>query len=195
MGVYGQTIGIIGMGEIARQVIAMLKPFAPRILVASPHCSAEEAARLGVELVDMETAFRESQIISLHDTVTPRTQRFITRHYLELMRDGALFVNAARAALVDSAALLDQVRSGRIFAAMDNYDEEPLPADSELPRLANVLCTPHIGGLSSYWRRRLGSNIVEGLEMFAAGKEPAGRITRERFLTMTQQEAKRPLQQ
>jgi phosphoglycerate dehydrogenase-like enzyme len=185
MGLSGQTIGLVGLGQVARQVTHLLKPFEPRILVYSPYSSAEEARQLGITLVSLDELLQQSQIVSLHDTLTNETRGSIGARELGLMRDGALLVNTARSQLVDTAALIAELTRGRLCAALDVFDKEPLPQDSPLLQLPNVLCSPHIGGISSHWRKRIGSNIVDKLEAFIAGRFIEHRITAERFRIMS----------
>ena len=180
-GVYGQTIGLVGFGQVARHLVRYLQPFTPRILVYSRHMRSAEAQRMGVTLVPLDELLAQSQIVSLHSSLTDATRGMIGERELALMRDGALLVNTARSQLVDSVALFGELRRGRLSAALDVFDREPLQADSPLLNLPNVLCTPHVGGISAYWRKRVGSNIADALEAFVAGKPIENRITAERF--------------
>lgn len=185
MGVYGQTIGIVGLGQISRQLIRYLQPLHPRILVHSSHLSAGEAEALGVTPLPLDELLTSSQIVSLHSTLTERTRGMIGARELGLMRDGALLVNTARSELVDSAALLAELRSGRLFAALDVFDKEPLDKADPLLHLPNVLCAPHIGGIAAYWRKGLGRKVVDALAAFQAGDPLPERITAERFRAMS----------
>ncbi|MDB5799842.1 MAG: serA 1 [Rhodocyclales bacterium] len=185
MGLYGQTIGLIGLGQVARQVVKLLKPFEPRILVHSRYTSEEEAQRLGVTLASLDELLPQSQIVSLHDTLTSETRGSMGQRELALMRDGALLVNTARSQLIDTPALVAELQSGRLSAALDVFDEEPLSRDNALLQLPNVLCSPHIGGISAYWRKKIGSNIVDAFEAFIAGKPITERITAARFKVMS----------
>ncbi|MDB5813024.1 MAG: serA 2 [Rhodocyclales bacterium] len=185
MGVHEQTIGLVGMSRVARQLITYLQPFGPNILVHSQHASPDEARRLGVTLVPLDELLAKSQIVALTGTLTDRTRGMIGARELSLMRDGALLVNTARAKLIDGAALLAELQRGRLFAALDVFDKEPLVADSPLLKLPNVVCSPHIGGISSHWRKKIGRNIVDGLEAFVAGRAIDDRITVQRFQAMS----------
>lgn len=118
-GLYGRTVGIIGLGEIAREVIRLLAPFHCRILMCSPHCTAEEAKALQVELCSLEELLRESDIVSLHNTLTEGSRGMLGDAELSLIRDGALFVNTARGPIVQQEALRKHVSAGRIYAALD----------------------------------------------------------------------------
>ncbi|MDQ1913914.1 hydroxyacid dehydrogenase [Paenibacillus sp. GD4] len=184
-GLYGQPVGIVGIGEVAREVIQLLRGFHTNIRLFSPYCSEEEARQLGVTLCSLEELLCESRIVSLHDTLTPATRGMITREKLQLLPDGALLVNTARGALVEEEALWQELSSGRIHAALDVYHQEPLAAENPLLRLPNVICLPHIGAFSSYWKAQLGAMVVEDLARFASGLPVLRGITEERFLRMT----------
>jgi len=185
LGVTRRTVGLVGYGEISRQVISMLKPFAVQLLLHSGYCPPEEAAALGAELVGLNELFERSDIVSLHNTWTPRTEGMIGAEQLSRLRDGALFVNTARGAIVQERALADELRGGRIFAALDVYAVEPLPQDRELLKLDNVLCLPHIGGYHGLLKRDLCDFIVDELHRFTKGETPIGTVTREHFRRLT----------
>lgn len=188
LGLQGQTIGLIGLGATSRRLIELLAPFKARVLLYSQHTTDAQAAALGVERCDLNTLLAQSRIVSLHNTLTAQTKGMLGREQIELMGDGALLVNTARAALVNNAALLEHLQAGRISAAFDVFDQEPLPVDHALLKLPNVLCAPHIGGISSYWRKQIGATLVDALERFshAEGKITLeGEITKARFLSMS----------
>jgi phosphoglycerate dehydrogenase-like enzyme len=185
MGLSGQTVGIIGFGEISREVIRLLHGFHTRILLYSPYCSVEEANKLGVTLSSLEDLLSRSRIVSLHDTLTTSTRGMIGREQLKLLPDGALLINTARGPLIDEAALLDELSSGRISAALDVYHQEPVAIDYPLLKLPNVLCLPHIGAYSGYWKSQLGAMVVEDLVRFVSGQPLLREVDEERFLRMT----------
>lgn len=185
MGLYRQVVGIIGYGDISRELIRLMKPFDAEILLHSRNCSPEEASRHGVMLCGLEDLLRRSQIISLHNTLTPLSRGMLGHEQLRLIRDGALFVNTARGPIVDEKALAAELRTGRFFAALDVFDEEPLAPDHEFLRLPNVLCLPHIGGFSRHWKTRLGESVVRDLVRFLRGEPLHGEITREKFARLT----------
>lgn len=109
----------------------------------------------------------------------------IGKKELDLIQDGAMLINTARGPIIDEAALLDTLKTGRILAALDVYHQEPLPIDNELLSLPNVICTPHIGGFCQHWKTRLGECIVDELERWLQGKPLHHEITRQKFSTMT----------
>ncbi|NBD23895.1 hydroxyacid dehydrogenase [Paenibacillus glycinis] len=185
LGVTGRTIGLVGYGEIAKHVIRMLKPFDAELLLYSAHCTREEADALGVGLCGLNELFERSDIVSLHNTWTPRTEGMIGAEQLKRLKDGALLVNTARGPIVQEAALLDELRANRIRASLDVYDREPLPADHELLAMPNAFCLPHIGGFHGPLKRRLCDFVVDELGRFAKGERLLGRITLDRYRRLT----------
>lgn len=143
-----RTVGIVGAGYVGRAVMRLLVPFGCHVLVVDPFLDESQASALGVTRVELDDALTQSDMISLHAPVLPETRRMIGARELALLRPGALFINTARAELVDEAALLTEIRSGRIEAALDVFDNEPLPPDSPFrdPMLANVTISPHAAG-------------------------------------------------
>lgn len=185
LGVTRRVVGLVGCGEISKQVIRMLKPFGVRILLYSGYCPAEEAAALGVELCGLNELFERSDIVSLHNTWTPKTEGMIGAEQLGRLRDGALFVNTARGPIVQENALIDELRTGRFSAALDVYDQEPLPADHELLKLPNVLCLPHIGGFHGLLKRELCDFVVDELKRFVGGETLLGRVGLDHYRRLT----------
>jgi len=180
----GKSVGIVGLGAISRRLIALLRPFGCRVLLHSAHATREEATALGVELVSLDEVCR-CEIVTLHCSLTPRTAGLIGRRELALLPDGALLVNTSRGKLVDESALLDELRAGRIRAALDVFPLEPLPDDSPLYELPGVLLTPHRAGATRQAYARLGSIVAENLRVFFRGETPHNQITPEKLTWMT----------
>jgi len=150
------TVGIVGAGHVGRAVIRLFKAFGCRVLVLDPILQAAKAAELGVHQVTLEHLLTESDIISLHAPAVPATTGMIGAAEFARMKDGALFINTSRPQLVDSQALLDTLRTGRISAILDVFDEEPLPAESPLRALPNAMLSPHAAGHSTDTYKRQG---------------------------------------
>lgn len=180
-GLFRQTIGLIGYGEISREVIRLLKPFEPRIFLYSQYCTAAEAADAGVELCSLDELLQNSRIISLHSTLSSKTAGMLQKRELDLIADGTILINTARGPIIDEKALMDTLASGRISAALDVYHQEPVSKDNPLLHMPNVFCVPHIGGFSSYWKTRLGLLVVEDMERWLQGKALHGQMTLEKF--------------
>jgi phosphoglycerate dehydrogenase-like enzyme len=143
----GKTLGVIGFGAIGRRVAALGAAFGMRVLVCPWGPDTGRARAMGARVVDVEALLRESDIVSLHLRLTPETDVFINRERLALMKPTAFFINTARGRLVDEDALVDALRSGRLAGAgLDVFHHEPLPADTPLLTLPNVVLTPHNAG-------------------------------------------------
>jgi phosphoglycerate dehydrogenase-like enzyme len=166
----GAAVGVVGASRTGRAYIALARALGAEVTVTDPYLSRDEADRLGVVIADLDTVLRSSRVVSLHAPVLPETVGLIGARELALLPDGALLVNTARAALVDSAALLGELRSGRIDAALDVFDEEPLPVHHPLRALPNVLLTPHQAAGTVEARERGGRIVVAEIGRFLAGE-------------------------
>ena len=125
-------------------------------------------------------------MIVLAAALTPETENLFNKRRLSLIADGSYLINVARGGLIDAEALLIELRTGRISAALDVTDPiEPLPVDHELRTLANVILTPHIAAGGIEMRREIGSVAVEEVVRFAKGQPPVNRVTKEMLATMT----------
>ncbi|NQX62772.1 hydroxyacid dehydrogenase [Paenibacillus qinlingensis] len=184
-GLYRQTIGLIGYGEISREVIRLLQPYEAEILLYSGNCSTEEAQELGVKLCSLEEVLSRSAIVSLHNTLTEKTRGMLGAKELSLLPDGALLVNTARGPIIEEEALLNELTSERISAALDVFDMEPLPKGHPLLQLSNAYCFPHIGGFNHYWKSKLGLLVVEDLARWINGEELHGEINQVKFQRQT----------
>jgi phosphoglycerate dehydrogenase-like enzyme len=170
MGNHDRRIGIVGASHVGRRVIELLRPLAFEILVADPYLSPPDAAALGVRLVELDELCRTCDIVSLHAPDIPATRHLIDAGCLASLRDGATLINTARGALVDGDALSAELGSGRINAVIDTTDPEPLPDDSPLYELPNVILTPHIAGAAGNEMRLLGDAARDELARFARGE-------------------------
>lgn len=143
----GRTLGLIGLGAIGQRVAKVGVAMGMRVLGYDPYPPQELA---GVTLCSLEEALRDSDIVSLHCPLTAESRNMINSETLALFREGAILVNAARGGLVDEAALLQALQSGRLrAAALDTFEAEPPPADHALRGAPGIIMTPHIGGVTS----------------------------------------------
>ncbi len=179
-----RTVGLVGMGYVGRKVARLLGAFGPRLLVYDPYLGADDVAALGVESVFLDDLFEASEVVSVHAPTTPETHHLIGARQLDLLRDGAIFVNCARAWVVDQEALLRTLQTGRIWAALDVFDEEPLPRESPFRALPNVLLTPHQAGHTRDSYQEQGRALVAEIERFFGGGELQYRISPESFARM-----------
>lgn len=175
----GKRVGIIGASLIGREVIRYLEPWDVELWIADPYLSDEDAEKLGAKKVSLEELMAECEVISLHAPSNEETRGMITRRHLESIKEGAVFINTARGAIIDHAALLDELRTGRFSAALDVTDPEPLPQGHEMYSLPNVVFTPHISGGTPEMVRRQGEEAVRNLELFFAGRTPNRLVTAE----------------
>jgi glyoxylate reductase len=162
---WGATLGVIGLGAIGRAVARRAQGFGMRVL----GWTRSRRAVPGVEGVEIDALLGESDFVSLHLALAPETRNLIDARALARMRPGAVLVNAARGGLVDEAALLEALRSGRLAAAgLDVFAHEPLDPASPLLRAPNLVLTPHIGSASIATRTRMADlavdNLLAGLE-------------------------------
>ncbi len=175
----GSVVGVVGASRTGRPYVGLARALGADVLVADPYLGADDAAALGVTRVALDDLLRESRVVSLHAPVLPETVSMIGARELALIRDGGLLVNTARAALVDTGALLAELRTGRIDAALDVYDDEPLPVDDPLRALPNVLLTPHQAGGTVESRRRAGEIVVAEVSRFLHGEPLRHEVTRD----------------
>lgn len=142
----GQTLGLLGLGEIGSRVARYANAFGMRVLAWSPNMTLERAAAHGAESASIEEVLRASRIVSLHLVVGPTTRELINRERLALMRRDALLVNTSRSALVNTVDLIEALQGGTIAqAALDVYDVEPLAANDPLRTCPGLLLSPHLG--------------------------------------------------
>lgn len=169
-GNYRRVIGIVGASMVGRGVLELLRGFDLSVLLYDPFATAEEAAGLHAEKVDLAALMARSDVVSLHAPSLPQTRGMIGARELAAMRDGATIINTARGALVDHAALEAEVSSGRINAILDTTEPEVVPADSPLYTLPNVFLTPHIAGAMGRETWRLTDLALDEIERYARGE-------------------------
>lgn len=179
-----QRVGVLGAGYTGRQFIGLLRPFGCEVWVYDPYLSEERAAELGVVRATRDDVLQTCSVVAVHAPVTPETYHLLGARELALLRDGATLINTARAWIVDQAALLAELQSGRIQAALDVFDPEPLPVDSPLRGLDNVILTPHIAGASRQARQRQGEMAVAEIARFFVGEPLRYGVTGEMLATM-----------
>ena len=184
--VSGRKVGIIGFGRIGRAFAKLVQPLGAQLLVFDPYASAELVATHDARLVELDDLVRSCSVIILAAALTTETQNLFDARRLSLLKDGSYLINVARGGLIDLDALVIELRSGRITAALDVTDPlEPLPIGHELRQLPNVLLTPHIAAGGIEMRRAIGDLAVDEVVRFAKGEPLKNRVTREMLATMT----------
>ncbi len=167
----GKTLGVVGLGAIGQEVASLARAFGMRVVAWSLTPDEERAKRVGATPVEWEELLAVSDVVSLHLRASPRTAGIVGARELGLMKPGAILVNTARGALVDEKALAEALTAGRLGAAgLDAFVHEPLPADSPLVGLENVVLSPHTGWVTADAAERLRRIPVENLIAFFEGR-------------------------
>lgn len=168
---HGATLGIVGLGKVGQRMARYAAAFDMRVLAWSRNLTAERAAEHGAErAASLDDLLRRSDMVTLHMVLGPDTRGLIGARELGLMRPHALLVNTSRGPLVDWRALAGALREGRIAgAALDVFDEEPLPAGHPLRGLPNLVATPHLGYVSEANYRRFFGDAVEDIGAWLRG--------------------------
>jgi phosphoglycerate dehydrogenase-like enzyme len=169
LGTRGMRVGLIGASTIGRLVIERLATLDVEIAVADPYLDDADAERLGVTRMELDALVSWADVVSVHAPELPSTRHLVDADRLARMHDGAWLVNTARGSLVDTEALTRECVAGRLNAFIDTPDPEPLPADSPLYDLSNVVLTPHIAGSLGTELSRMGDLAVAEIRRFVAG--------------------------
>ena len=166
----GKTLGVIGLGKIGSKMARYGQVLGMRVLAWSQNMTEEKAAAAGAMRVDKATLLSESDAISLHLVLSDRTRGIIGAQDLARMKPGAILVNTSRGPLVDEAALVAGLRTGKLIAALDVYAQEPLPADHPLRNLPNTVLTPHLGYCTREVYSQFYGDSIENVLAFLDGK-------------------------
>jgi phosphoglycerate dehydrogenase-like enzyme len=167
----GERLGLVGFGEIGQRVGEVGRAFGMEVVTWSPHMTPERAAEGGAKAVSLEELLATSKVVSLHLVPSEATRRLLDAGRLATMRDDSILVNTSRSTLIDMAALPAALQAGRPgIAALDVFDEEPLPAGFELAKMPNVVLTPHVGFVAAPVYAKFAGGMVECLEAWLAGK-------------------------
>jgi phosphoglycerate dehydrogenase-like enzyme len=166
----GKTLGILGLGRIGGHVADFGRMFDMSVIAWGLTLTKERAAQHGAEMVAKEELFRSADVVSIHWKLTEATRGLVGASELAVMKPTAYLINTARGPLVDEEALLRVLHEGRIAgAALDVYDDEPMPAKSPFVSLPNVLLAPHLGYATGDYLRRSYAGQVESIRTFLSG--------------------------
>jgi phosphoglycerate dehydrogenase-like enzyme len=166
----GRTIGIVGLGRVGARVAQIALAFGMSTIAWSENLTAERAAATGARLVDKDELFETADVVTLHVVLGERTRGLVGRRELALMQPSAYLVNTSRGPIVDEQALIEALEQDSIAgAALDVFDQEPLPPDHPLRRLSNTVITPHIGYVGQDAYAAFYADALEGVEAFIAG--------------------------
>ncbi|SDT11218.1 Lactate dehydrogenase [Pseudomonas asplenii] len=168
---YGKTLGILGLGSIGQKIARYGQTFGMRVIAWSQNLTAERAAEVGVEYVSKQALFEQADLLSVHLVLSDRSRGLVDAQALAWMKPSAYLVNTARGPIVDEAALVSALRQGRLAgAALDVFEQEPLPAGHPFRTLDNVLATPHVGYVSQNNYRMFYGQMIEDIQAWAAGE-------------------------
>jgi phosphoglycerate dehydrogenase-like enzyme len=166
----GKTLGILGLGNLGRALVPVARAFGMQVVAWSRNLTDAAAAEVAVQRVDYERFFGESDVVTVQLKLSPRSIGYVGATELARMKPSALLINTSRGPVVDEAALIAALRSGRIAgAALDVFDQEPLPRDHPLRSLPNTLLTPHMGYASQETYRVFYATALEAIAAFRSG--------------------------
>jgi len=171
----GRTMGIIGLGHIGSHMARLALAFRMRVLAWSQNLTPDRAKECGAEHASLERLLRESDVVTIHTRLSPRTRGLLGAERLALLKPTALLVNSSRGPIIDEAALIEALRGRRLAgAALDVYDREPLPAEHPLLKLDNVVVTPHLGYVTEEVYRIFYGQTLENILAWINGEK--GRV-------------------
>lgn len=170
----GKTVGLLGFGNIGKQLVRMIRGFDVKVLVYDAYLADKDGEKYGVQFVDsMEELFRRSDIVSLHIPLTEETEGSINKSLFSLMKPGAYLVNTCRGGVINETDLKDALQSGQIAAAgLDVLCQEPPASDHPLLKMDNVFVTSHMGAASLESEHRSQVIIADCIEDYFAGHVP-----------------------
>jgi len=170
VGLHGKTLGVIGLGRLGTDVARIGQAFGMKVVAWSQNLTRERTDALGIELVARDALFQRSDVVTIHLVLSDRTRGLVSSRELAMMKPAAFLINTARGPIVDEQALIHALRHSVIAgAALDVFDEEPLPAAHPLRRLENALLTPHLGYVTTDNYRLAYGEAVEDIRAFLAG--------------------------
>ncbi len=167
--VAGRVLGLVGLGNIGARVARYAHAMEMRVIAWSQNLTAERAAAVGVARVEKAELFARADVVSVHLVLSERTRGIVGAAEIGAMKPGALLINTSRGPHVETGALLAALEAGRVRAAIDVYDEEPLPADHPLRRAPGTVLTPHLGYVTAENMPELYRSSAENLAAWLAG--------------------------
>ena len=187
-GLLGQTVGLVGMGTITKNLIPMLKPFGVKLKLYSGYpINPEYLAENNAVQASLEEIFATCKVVSIHSALNERTMGMIGKEHFDLLQDGAVFLNTARGAIIREDEMIEALKENRFMAVLDVYCKEPLELDSPLRSLRNVYCMPHQGGPTNDRTPAITKLLADDVLRFAEGKPLRYEISGEFAKRMTKQ--------
>ncbi|MGD1256277.1 D-2-hydroxyacid dehydrogenase family protein [Mycobacterium seoulense] len=166
----GKTLGLLGLGRVGRRMAEYAKTFGMEVIAWSQNLTEDAAAMVGARRVEKAALFEQSDVVSIHVVLSERTRGLVGQPELARMRPHAFLINTSRGPIVDEAAMLDALKTGRLAGAgLDVYDIEPLPTDHPLRQLPNVTLSPHLGYVTREMLSAFYSDTVEAVTAWLDG--------------------------
>ncbi len=170
----GKTVGLVGAGFIGQEIAKRVLALGMKVIAFDPYASVEKLRKAAIESVGLDQLAAQSDFVVMAAKVTPESKGVFSKKYFDQMKQSAFFINTARAALVDYEALTDALERGAITgAALDVYPIEPLPNDSKLRQLSNVVLSPHLAGATREVVLHHSTMVVDDLLTLKAGQTPS----------------------
>ena len=166
----GKRLGLLGLGNIGARVAAIGKAFGMECAAWSANLTAQKAQSAGAQLVSKEELFAQSDVVTIHLVLSERTRGLVRAEDLERMKPGAVLVNTSRGPIIVEPDLLKVLKTGKLHAALDVYEREPLPAKHPLRKMQNVTLSPHLGYVNEENYRTFHRDTVENVAAWLAGK-------------------------
>ncbi|MEZ1314712.1 D-2-hydroxyacid dehydrogenase family protein [Pseudomonas fluorescens] len=167
---HGKTLAILGLGSIGKRVAQFGQVFGMRVIAWSENLTADRAAEAGVTYVGKQQLFEQADVLSVHLVLGDRSRGLVDAQALSWMKPTALLVNTARGPIVDEAALIKALQKQRLAgAALDVFEQEPLPEHHPFRTLDNVLATPHVGYVSQQNYHQFFSQMIENIQAWSTG--------------------------
>lgn len=181
-----QKVGLHGFGNIAQQLTKLLQPFQCEISTYSPHAPDEILKQYNVKRVtDLKTLYANNRVISIHTAKTPTNYHIVNAEILAAMQHGAVLVNTARGSIIDTKALIAELKKGRIYASLDVYEKGRLPADSPLRGLLNCQLTCHTAGPTEDRMVDIGDGAIENIRRYIQGESVKRVVNLKKYDLMT----------
>lgn len=165
-----KTLGVVGLGKIGARMARYGLALGMRVVAWSRNLTEETASAAGVQRVGKDTLLRESDAISLHLVLSDQSRGTIGAAELQKMKDNAILINTSRGPLIDETALVENLRAGRLIAALDVFDHEPLPENHPLRALPNTILTPHQGYATREIYKQFYGESIENVLAYLDGK-------------------------
>ncbi|MCD6220661.1 hydroxyacid dehydrogenase [bacterium] len=180
--IIGVNTGIISMSNVGRNLVSLLKQFTEKIYVYDPYCTEEQIKNYGgVKVKSLMEIAEKCEIVALCAPLTEETKGMIGKNFFKNMKDGAVFINTARGAIIDEKTLIEELKKERIFACLDVTYPEPPEENSPLYNLKNLIISPHIAGCVHSGLKELGKFSVEEIGRFIRGEKLENEIKLEKI--------------